>query len=202
MRLGGLLLVTALLLGSCRYERSAEPVEPPTTSTSSDPTAQRSLPLVADGVRNRGGLATVTGATLVISEYPASALLAFDVGGVHHGCITSASLSVAHLAGEAAPAAWVSLEGDLASLRDGDDLGQQVIAPGSPSVLPERADGRFRWDVTELVRWQQQRRADPAAFVVVLKPTREGSAELGATEGGAGAQLVVTERTGCSSATG
>jgi hypothetical protein len=158
------------------------------------------LPLAADVVRNPGGAASIADSTLLIPGYPGSALIAFRRDVVDE-CLESATLSVDHLGGTAVPVAWVSLEDGLAAVVDGGSLGSQVIASGSPSSRPDLADGRYTWDVTELLKWSLEHQPD-GPFVVALKPEFPGlglgdPVELGSGEGGAAAELTVTERGRC-----
>ena len=197
MRGPAVALAGVLALGACSFTTtgSDEPAASPPTEAAE--TADRVLPLVADVVRNPGGSATVSGASLLIPGYPGSALVAFDAGGVVPDCLERAHLSVEHLGGDPIPEAWVSLETELASVTEGSSLGQQVIAPSSPSSRPVLADRRYRWDVTELLRWSRQRQASDSTFVVVLKPISDGMVELGASESGAGAELTIEEQAAC-----
>jgi hypothetical protein len=139
----------------------------------------------------------------LVPGYPGSALLAFETVGLADECLESASLSVDHLDGSVVPVAWVSLEDGLAAVVDGGSLGSQVIASGSPSTRPDLADGRYTWDVTELLRWSADNQPEEKFFVVALKPEflqgtgNAAPVELGSGEGGAAAELNVIQRGTC-----
>lgn len=137
--------------------------------------------------------------TLAI-ETPGSALLAFDLPPTDRRCIADATLEVPVLAGRAQAEVWVSLETDLLDLPDGSSLGGSVVKPGSPSQLSPADDGRYVWDVTDLVAWSGEQQSDPV-LVLVVKPRFNSAAPeavvLDATESGNGASLHVVAMSGC-----
>jgi hypothetical protein len=165
-----------------------------------DLTVERELALVADVARRPGGTMSSAEPSLVVETTTGSALLAFEAQTLIPRCITSATLRV-HTGEEDLPvSAWVSLETDLPRIEDGASLGSFVVATGSPEARSSRVGEHLEWDVTELVSWSRDRQATSDVVVIALKPAWAGGYRpvvFGATEGGRGAVLTVTEPTGC-----
>jgi hypothetical protein len=183
-----------------RADRAPAPAEPVPQAVEQRVAIEPAL--LADVVRNPGGLATMAGGSLLVPSYPGSALVVFDLAAVAVDCVEAARLTATHVGGEPLSIeAWVSLETDLAALPDGADLGGQVIARHSPSVRAEPDGGRYEWDVTDLLGWSAAHQSTEV-FVLALKPEYVGvplsaSVELGASESGAGAVLSVDQSSGC-----
>ena len=168
----------------------------PTTTT-----GRNLVPVTADLVRRDGGFAETAAGELEIEGYNGSALLSFSAAEVDTACVQQAELAVTQLSGTGSVDVWVSLETDAATYLDGTQLGTSVIAQGSPSVsaASAAAGDQIRWDVTPLLRWQQELQPDAGAVVLVLKPgpNQGNRPSFAALESGDMARLYLTRSPAC-----
>lgn len=170
---------------------------PSTTATHTD-----QVPVTADLVRRDGGAAETTADVLAIDGNNGSALLSFASADVDTPCVQQAELVLTQLSGDGPIDVWVSLETDAGLLPDGTRLGTYVIARESPSVTaPSAAAGeQITWDVTPLLRWQQEHQPGTDAVVLVVKPAPNRSQtrkSFAALESGDMATLHLTRSPAC-----
>ncbi len=207
MRLRRHLLVALLAVGSISCTSGSEPSQSSasTLSTSTPSTTVDlevvEIPAETDAVREPGGAAVTSGSRLVVKPVTGSALLSFPVTGLDPSCVTEAVLTIPLAPTSMAVDAWVSVETELHTLRDGDSLGASVVAGGSPSAKKEPGTaGHAAWDVLDLLTWSRENQADSSRFVVALKPqfaAGTGALEFGASEGDEPAVLRIERRMRC-----
>lgn len=220
VRLRALRVVAATLLsavpGGCSIFDSALPApttvadpdpveprdaEPRPSSDASSAIEPRVLRPERDVVRRPGGRMEADQPTLVVERTAGSALLAFDLPLDERRCIAEATLSVPVIQTALDAEVWVSLETELLDLPDGSSLGATVVKPGSPSsqIVPVE-DGRFTWDVAELVLWSAENQTE-SLLVFAVKPRFVGADSehvvLGATESDNAATLRLVPASSC-----
>ena len=197
----GCALVAAVGLLACS-DAKENPAGVTTTTTTASRAAQvREVDVEADLVRRPGGQAVTSSHALLIEPIAGSALLSFPAAAVNTACLRSAILAVPGSTGGTPVVAWVSIETDAATMGDGDSLGSFVVVNGSPAAgQAASSSDDLEWDVTDLVLWSRSHQATSASVVLVLKPEFTAGSrpvELGASEGGKGAVLRLTEDDEC-----
>jgi hypothetical protein len=195
------LLGVAAGCGSSGSESPAQAAGPGLPRSHLVALAKPEAPLRADVVRRPGGKASMAGATLMIEPSGGSALVSFDVAAVDPDCVGSAVLRVPALQASVPVLAYVSLETEVADLPNGADLGAVVVAANSPRERSVVEGSGLRWDVGDLLTWNDSYQHHPPALVFALKPEWTADptpVELGASESGQGAILTVTYLAKCS----